>query len=154
MKLLSTFLWWPHNIRMIYFHRKNCSDCMKAGKNLRPVTPKKHYNHLPEIKFVEEQIDLDFAGPLDFVRGHCNYILLFLGRFSKFTSAKITLSTSAKKVIDFFTDYNHLLGIPGSTTLHVLTGTGLKSFCDSHNINIIFCRIAAHRISGKTRPHY
>ena len=50
---------------------------MKAGKNLRPVTPKKHYNHLPEIKFVEEQIDLDFAGPLDFVRGHCNYILLF-----------------------------------------------------------------------------
>ena len=108
MKSFSSYAWWPHITRMIYFHGKNCSDCIKAGKNLQPLIPEAQYNHLPEFKIVNEEFELEIAGPLDSSWGLCNYILICIDRISKFPSAKISSSTSTETVIEFLTDCIHL----------------------------------------------
>ena len=35
MKSLAENIWWPHLYREIYYHGKNCIQCIKAGKNLK-----------------------------------------------------------------------------------------------------------------------
>ena len=89
MKFLSECIWWTHINRMIYFHGKNCSDCIKPGKKLKPLILEKHYNHMLELKFVNEETDLDFTGTLESIWGHCINILVCIDRFSKFPSTKI-----------------------------------------------------------------
>ena len=50
---------------MTYFPGNNCSDCIKAGKNLKLLFPETFYYHVSDLKFVYEELDIDFAGPLD-----------------------------------------------------------------------------------------
>ena len=35
MKSLAEYLWWPHIYREIYHHGRTCSQCLKAGKNIK-----------------------------------------------------------------------------------------------------------------------
>ena len=35
MKSLAEYMWWPHIYREIYHHGKSCSQCLKAGTNLK-----------------------------------------------------------------------------------------------------------------------
>ena len=37
MKSLAENIWWPHLYREIYYHGKNCIQCIKAGKNLKVI---------------------------------------------------------------------------------------------------------------------
>ena len=151
MKYLAQYIWWPHINRQIYFHGINCSECTSAGKNIKSVIPNSQISELPPLSEPNEELDLDFAGPLDSYWGSNKYILLCIDRFSKFPSAKITSSTSSKTVIEFLQDYIFLHGIPYSIRVDhatCFTSQDFKSFCDSNNIKIIFCTVGDHRSNG------
>ena len=151
MKYLAQYIWWPHINRQIYFHGINCSECTSAGKNIKSVIPISQISELPPLSEPNEELNLDFAGPLDSYWGSNKYILLCIDRFSKFPSAKITSSTSSKTVIEFLQDYIFLHGIPYSIRVDhatCFTSQDFKSFCDSNNIKIIFCTVGDHRSNG------
>ena len=151
MKYLAQYIWWPHINRQIYFHGINCSECTSAGKNIKSVIPNSQISELPPLSEPNEELDLDFAGPLDSYWGSNKYILLCIDRFSKFPSAKITSSTSSKTVIEFLQDYIFLHGVPYSIRVDhatCFTKQDFKSFCDSNNIKIIFCTVGDHRSNG------
>ena len=151
MKYLAQYIWWSHINRQIYFHGINCCECTSAGKNLKTVIPNSQISEVPPLSEPNEELNLDFAGPLDSYWGANKYILLCIDRFSKFPSAKITSSTSSKTVIECLQDYIFLHGIPYSIRVDhatCFTSQDFKLFCDSNNIEIIFCTVGDHRSNG------
>ena len=65
MKSLAEYIWWPHVYPEIYHHGKSCSQCLSAGKNLNVLLGTDNITKLPTLNFANEEIILDFAGPLD-----------------------------------------------------------------------------------------
>ena len=47
---------------MSYFYGNICTDCMKAAEIIKPLFSE---NHPSDLKFVFEEIDVDFPGSLD-----------------------------------------------------------------------------------------
>ena len=112
MKSLAEYLWWPHIYREIYHHGRTCSQCVKAVKNIKVLLGTQIISKFSTLTFANEEINLDFAGPLYAFWGKNKYMLLCIDRFSKFPSAKIVNNTSAKNVISFLNDYCHNHGFP------------------------------------------
>ena len=80
-----------------------------------------------------------------------NYILVCVERFSKFPSAQITSSTSAKSIINLLIKYIAVHGIP--RTIRTDQGSGfiskeVRKFCQEQNINVIFSPVVDHRVTG------
>ena len=106
---------------------------------------------LPTLTFANEEINLDFAGPLDASWGNNKYILLCIDLYTKFPSAKIVNNTSTRNVISFLNDYCHLHGFPRKIRVHhgsCFLSHGFKNFCDKFNIEIIYCTVGDHRSNG------
>ena len=96
-------------------------------------------------------MELDFAGPLSLVWGTKKYILICVDRFSKFRSAQIRSSTSAKPIINSLSKYIALHGIP--RTIRTDQGSGfiskeVREFCHEHNLKVIFSPVGDHRATG------
>ena len=112
MKSLATqYIWWAKIYREIQVHGENCIECVKAGKNLKPLSNDNNLGKLPTVEEPNQKLDLDFAGPLPLTLGTKKYILVCVDRFSKFPSAQITSSTSSKSIIKFLSKYIALHGI-------------------------------------------
>ena len=149
MKSLATqYIWWPKIYRKIQVHGKNCIECVKAGKNLKPLSNHNTLGKLPMVEEPNQEMELDFAGPFKLVWGTKKYIL---DRFSKFPFAQITSSTSAKSIINFLSKYIALHGIP--RTIRTDQGSGLiskevRELCYEHNIQVIISPVGDHRATG------
>ena len=63
------YIWWPKIFREIQFHGENCIECVKAGKNLKPLSNHNTSEKLPTVEKPNQEMDLDFAGPLPLVWG-------------------------------------------------------------------------------------
>ena len=61
MKSLAKNIWWPHLYREIYCHRKNCNQCIKAGRNLKVILGTNNTEKVPILSEPNEELDLDFA---------------------------------------------------------------------------------------------
>ena len=134
MKSLAEYLWWPHIYREIYHHGRICSQCLKAGKNIKVLLGTQNISKLPTLTFANEEINLDFAGPLEAFWGNYKYILLCIDRYTKFPSTKIVNNTSTRNVISFLNDYCHLHGFPrkirvdhGNASYHMISETSAKN---------------------------
>ena len=104
-QVLTSFQALATGLREIYHHAKSCSQCLKTGKSLKILLGTDKITKLPTLTFAKEEINLDFAGPLDAFWGKQKYILLCIDRFAKFPS-------TANSVITFLNDYCHLHGFP------------------------------------------
>ena len=96
-------------------------------------------------------MELNFAGPLPLTWGTKKYLLVYVDRFSKFPSAQITSSTSAKSIIIFLSKYIALHGIPRTIRTHQGSGfisKEVREFCLEHNIKVIFSPVGDHRATG------
>ena len=91
MKYLVQYIWWPHINRQIYFHGINCSECTSAGKNLKTVIPNSQASELPPLLEPNEELNLDFAGPLDSYWGSNKYTYFALIDFPNFHWQKLRL---------------------------------------------------------------
>ena len=147
MKSLTENIWWPHLYREIYYHGKNCIQCIKAGKNLKVILGTK----LPSLNEPNEEVDLDFAGSLDKNWVNSKYLLLCIDRFTKFPSAKVVNNTSASSILAFMTDYCHLHGFPKSIRADhgsCFISSDFRNFCEKINIKLILCTVGDHRSNG------
>ena len=155
MKSLAEYLWWPHIYREIYHHGRTCSQCLKAGKNIKVLLDTHNTDTrpmiLPTLTFANEEINLDFAGQLDAFWGNNEYTLLYIDRFTKLPSAKSVNNTSTKNIISFLNGYCHLHGFPRKIRVNhgsCFLSHDFKNFCEKINIEIIYCTVGDHRSNG------
>ena len=150
-KSLAENIWWPHLYREIYYHGKNCIQCIKAGKNLKVILGTNNTEKLPILTEPNEEVDLGFAGPFDRNWGNSKYLLLCIDRFSKFPSAKVVNNTSASSILSFKTDYCHLHGFPKSIRADhgsCFTSFDFRNVCEKNKIKLILCTVGDHRSNG------
>ena len=101
---------------------KDCPQCTKFGKILKANTSFNSTKPLPLFSGPNEELQLDYAGPLPDSAGNNIYILVAIDRYSKYPSAMIIRSTGGRKIIKFLTSYNQLHSIPKSIKTEQYSG--------------------------------
>ena len=121
------------------------------GKNLKPVKNFHTAQPLPNLTGPNQELQLDFAGPILDDKSLKIFLLVAIDRFSKFPSVLITKTTGAKKVTKFLKSYIRIHGLPHS--IRTDHGSGFKNdlvqqFCSSRGIKHILSPLGDHRGSG------
>ena len=88
MVCMATHCWWPYLNREIIVKETECKPCTAIGKNLKSVIPAKQFKpHVePFIPCVEpnQEMQIDFGGPIFDEKGNEIYFLAAIDRFSKY----------------------------------------------------------------------
>ena len=79
----STAFWWPGLHREIREKAENCPCCRASGKNLTTQLPSTEKNNPENLSEPNQEIHLDFAGPIKSKTRGDVYILVAVDRFSK-----------------------------------------------------------------------
>ena len=134
------YFWWPKLTEAIQRKCDSCIPCKLSAKNLDRNIPKTQQNHLPPLNSPNEEIHLDFIGPIT-EDNHTFYILLSMDRYSKLPAASLCKSTDGKTAVNFLQQYIQLNGIPKTIrtdTASLFTGHYLREFCKKNYIPIIY----------------
>ena len=114
MVCMAQQCWWPYINRDLLVKAIECKSSTATGKNLKPVIPAKQFKaHTPCI-VPNQEIQIDFAGPINNEKEHEIYSLTCIYRFSKYPSAEIIENANASNVIKFLDNYIHTHGVPRS----------------------------------------
>ena len=151
MMRLANLIWFPHIHRTIKLRAENCKLCTDQGKNLKPIIPKTDLGKLPKLLEPNQEIQLDFAGPLPNESNNEIYILVAIDRFSRYPSAVVHPNCDASTAIDFLKIYCEFHGIPRSIRCDQAQAFKSKSFdvyCKNKNIKLIFSPTHDHRATG------
>ena len=83
MICMATHCWWPYMHRELIVKATECKPCTVIGRNLKSVIPAKQFH--PHIQCVEpnQEIQIDFGGPIFDEKGNEIYFLAAMDRFSK-----------------------------------------------------------------------
>ena len=73
----------------------NCKQCTEKGKNLKPILGKNSSFQMEPVVEPNEEVHLDFAGPLPDKLNRNAYILVAIDKWSKFPTAKVVSNTTA-----------------------------------------------------------
>ena len=103
-------VWYPYLHRDSVATAQNCKNCRE--RILRSYQEKKHYTTLDAVVEPNEEIQLDFAGPLPNENDKEVYILVGVDHFSRFPYAKVVSNNRADTIIRFM--QNHIVnhGVP------------------------------------------
>ena len=74
-------------------------ECAKLAKNLKSSRTSNSSLPLPPLVAPNDELQLDFARPLQDEKGRNVFILVAVDRFSKFPSALLTKNTGSKKLV-------------------------------------------------------
>ena len=80
---------------------------------------------MPQLTGPNQELQLDFAGPILDDKGVKILLLVAIDRFSKFSSVLITKTTGATKVTKFLESYIRIHGLPHS--IRTDHGSGFKN---------------------------
>ena len=98
----ANYLWWPKMHSAIIEKAEDCSHCRKIGKNLKPLTSKKDFDKIESPVAANDEVQLDFAGPLFYNDSKSKtYLLVAVDSYSRFPSVAIVKSTGSAKIIKF-----------------------------------------------------
>ena len=64
MTLAARLFWWPRITEAIQKKCDSCIPCKMSGKSITPNIPKTEKNYLPPVNNPNEEIQLDFIGPI------------------------------------------------------------------------------------------
>ena len=148
---VSNYLWWPHMHKDIVNMAEECRSCTRYVKNAKYLIPKNSAKPLPLLSQPGQELQLDYAGPLEDHKGKKIYLLVAIDRYSKFPSVKVTKSTGGKSTIKFLRTYIDTHGIPESIKTDQFSGfkgKAMKKFCTENNIAQKFCPVGDHRGCG------
>ena len=148
---VSNYLWWPHMHKDIVNMAEECRSCTRYGKNAKYLIPKISAKPLPLLTQTGQELQLDYAGPLEDHKGKKIYLLVAIDRNSKFPSVKVTKSTGGKSTIKFLRTYIDTHGIPESIKTDPFSGfkgKSMKKLCTENNIIQKFCPVGDHRGCG------
>ena len=89
MLALARLIWCPHIQSEIVAQAQSCRHCIDKGKNLKPIVARNNLGTLSELSEPNEEIQMDFAGPIPFKNNTQNkYILVTVHRLSRFPHAE------------------------------------------------------------------
>ena len=114
MMSASEYISWPLLSRQIVDTCEKFRKSTLYGKNLKPTKTFKTAKQLPYLSGPNQELQLDFAGPILDVKGNKTFLLVAFGRFSNIPSFLITKTTGAKTVVKFFDSYICIHGLPQS----------------------------------------
>ena len=151
MMTASEYLWWPFMNRQIIETCEKCRECTLFGKNLKPAATYNTADSLLVLSGPNQELQLDFAGPINDEKGFMIFLLVAIDRFSKFPSVLISKTTGANKVTKFLDSYIRVHGLPRS--IRTDHGSGFKNhlvqeFCSNRGIKHILSPVGDHRGSG------
>ena len=147
----AQYLWWPHMNKDIVNLTEECRSCTRYGKNVKYLISKNTSKPLPLLTQPGQEVQLDYAGPIENQKGKKIYLLVAIDRFSKFPSVKVTKSTSGKCTVKFLRSYIDTHRVPESIHSDQFSGfkgKTLKKFCSELNIEQKFCPVGDHRGCG------
>ena len=147
MEQIAQAFWWPGMNREIQEKAEKAAE-PQVRIILLKSTEK---NNLEILTEPNQEIQLDFAGPIISKTRGDTYILVAIDRFSKWPTAHICKSTNARTVLKFLTRYFTDNGTP--RVIRTDNGSCFKSnefkqFCDGQNIKWIRCTPNLHTGTG------
>ena len=150
MSLAARHFWWPRMTEAIQKKCETCLPCKMSGKNIKPNIPSTEINRLPPLDNPNEEIQLDFIGPMTENNSRF-YILLSMDRYSKWPAASFCTSTDGETAVKFLDQYIQLNGIPKiirTDKATAFTGRLFRDFCKKHYIKLIYGTPYIHTPTG------
>ena len=153
MLSLAQNTWWPYIHRDILAKASECKACTDIGKNLKSVISHRKWTPLPKCSEPNDEIQLDFGGPILIEKGIEQYFLTSTDRYSKYPTAEIVNNASSPNVIKFLNNYIYIFqhGVPRTIRLdqaRCFTGKKFETFCTENNITPIYAPANDHRAMG------
>ena len=129
-----------------------CRHCTEKGKNLKPLIPKSQFRNLPSLSEPNEEVQMDFAGPIPFKDNTLsNYILVTVDRLSRYPHAEVFNNCDTKTAIEYLDSYCKVHGIPRSIRCDQAQAFKAREFelyCKNKNIKLILAPAGDHRGTG------
>ena len=150
MTLAARHFWWPRITEAIQKKCDSCIPCKMSGKSIKPNIPYTEKNNLPPVSNPNEEIQLDFIGPIT-ENNRRFYILLSIDRFSKWPAASFCKNTDGETAVKFIEQYIQLNGIPKTIRTDkatAFTGRLFRDFCKKHYIKLIYGTPYIHTPTG------
>ena len=145
-------IWWPGNYQEIREKAEKCPSCRASGKNLVTHLPSTEKNKLEILSELNQEIQLDFAGPIKSKTRGDVYNVVAVDRFSKWPTAQFCENTDSRTVLKFSTKCCSDNGTPRS--IRTDNGSCFKSnefreFCKRENKKRIRCTPKLHTGTGQ-----
>ena len=147
MDQLAEAFWWPGIHREIQEKAETCPSCRAAGKNIITQIPSTEKNKLEISTGPNQEIQLDFAGPIKSKTPGDVNILVAVDRFSKWPTAQVCGNPDTRTVLKFLTKYFTDNGTPQCIRIDngsCFKSNELKKFCNDENIKRIRCTPNLH----------
>ena len=151
MITFGQYAFWPYMHREFPNKAAQCEPYTDIGKNLRPVVLASKWKPLQTCKEPNEEIQIDFGGPITNEKDQDIYFLACIDRFSEFPTVEVFEKANGPNVLKFLDDYIHIHGVPRNIRpdqARCLIGNKVKTFCKQHNINILTAPANDHRAIG------
>ena len=148
---LSQYAWWPYMHRKILAKTSDCAPCTEIGKNLKTLTPKSKWHPHKACQEPNEEIQIDFGGPIINDKDKDIYFLTCIDRYSKYPTVRIFDNADGVNVVKFLRDYAYTHGIPQTIRLDqatCLVGKQITNHCNENNNNILDAPVGDHRAIG------
>ena len=145
---MATHAWWPYMHRDIISKTAKCNPCVKIDKILKSIFPGSKWAPLKLCKKPNEEIQIDFGGPIYNEKNQEVYFLACIDRFSKFPTAEVFDRANADNILKFLQEYVLLHGITRLIRLdraRCQTSHQIKAFCSQNNIQLIEAPVHDHR---------
>ena len=114
---MAVHAWWPFMHRNLVSKTAKWNPCVKIGKNLKSIITSIKRALLKLRKLPNEEIQIDFGGPICNEKTQGVYFLAYIDRFSKLPTAKVIDRANAQIILKFLQDYVFLHGTPRTIKL-------------------------------------
>ena len=142
---MATHAWLPYINRDIATKTAKCNPCVKIGKKLKSIIPANKWTPLKLCKVPNEEIQINFGGPIYNEKNQEIYFLACIDRFSKFPTAEVFDRANANNILKFLQEYVLLPRTIRLDQARCQTGQQVKTFCSQNNIQLIEAPLHNHR---------
>ena len=118
---LSQYAWWPYMHKEILAKTSDCVPCTDIGKNLKPIIPKSNWHPHKLCQEPNEEIQINFGGPVLNAKDKEIYFLICIDRYSKYLTVEIFGKSNGTNVVKFLRAYAYNHGSPRTILLDQAT---------------------------------
>ena len=152
MLAIAELIWWSRVHSEIVSKAKACRQCIDKGKNLKALIPKTQLGQLPSLTEPNQEIQMDFSGPITYKNNtQNNYILVTVDRLSRYPNAETFHNCDTDTAIDYLERYCKVHGSPRSIRCdqeQAFKAKQFEIFCKNKNIKLILAPAGDHRGTG------
>ena len=152
MLRLANLVWFPRIHKDVTTKAQSCGDCIKKGKNLKPVLTKQSLGMLPQLTEPNKEAQLDFAGPIPFREHKQNYqILVSVDLLTRYPHAQVFKDCDTQAALKYLEKYRRFHGIPSSLRCEqtqAFKAREFEIFCKNKNIKLTLAPAGDYRAIG------